>query len=360
MVNGQTATGWAGNSNSAWNEWQAAEASNSRLLRENALLRQQLSNWHNLGMKIASREAQTAEFLASEARRRSSAAVGGTGLQLLQHAEADHADGLQRPFGEVPRGAIVSSGILVVLVVAFAMYQWRAFAMASKNEARPLLHKPAGAKRQGSFACLATPLRSTAQRLGLVEYQVEISELLLGNLNSSCGTLSVSVKVGSTGQIFNTHGVSANTATGNFLFFTDEVFQAKIRRMGGLCEFRVIDQDTPMKDCVAMAEVPAATLVDLAVQRKDYFQIDLLEGPWREESRVEMAASAAPESRQRPYLAMRLRDLGSGSCNAFASAAIPKALPGSKCSGSHNSARAARPKHVEWSDEDEDDYAPRA
>lgn len=275
-------------------ESQAAEI--ERLARENRLLQKELDGWRRIGGRVVEREARISEALAATRAKAGEPAVDM--MQVLAGGAAASGD-LERSTEaalEVAPRCVIALLELALLAAAVGV-TWQLWSVRGQEKQMAGDQEP----RPGCGLCFAPVGRC----LGVVGYQVEVSELRLGSLGLArlFGELSISIQVGR--QELRTR--RAPTSDAGFYFFP-EALQLQVGRLSGPCVFAIYTEDGMQRERIAVAQVAASTLIKSADDRGEYFRLDLcLEGGRWGVERGEVAPG------RRPHLTMRLRDLGADS-----------------------------------------------
>lgn len=270
-------------------ELQRAEAHEALLQAKNEQLTQQLERWKVAGYDIASRDAKVFQLLGAQAMQPKATAANALPTEPLPGAmgSATQPSMLQRAASHVLMVPYVSHSYIRLLFMAIGTIfmlagSWKAFRFMQR-----LRKGEESLVSNRSSPCMQPVLRA----LGLTQYKVEVSEIHLGSLFSDSNDICINFRMGNGTECWTK---VLKNGDGAFLRFND------------VLELSVCGSDAPSTICItdrrgdlAHVELPAAELVRLATR------------PHQEYFRTELTATRAlgEVSDQRPYVAMRLRNI---------------------------------------------------
>lgn len=303
-------------------ELQRAEAHENALKEQNAQLRQLLEEWKRTGLNIAEREKKAAELLGRPsasfdalsalaapmpvrsveppvAASKTPAVQPSLLQQMKTRSAAFLAAGASRSY-------LQSAMKMVCIVFAVACF-WRFCCFAWSLKKGEIDLRTSMAK--------AIPTGASGQRLrnmmGLAEYRVEVSDIYLGSLFAGSSDVRVSFRMG--------NGAERRTRVpknrdGTFLRF-DDILELSLCSSDAPCTLLVSDR----RGELAQKDIPAAELVRLANRpHQQYFRTELTacdaldpscEAPAFSDPQLTPRSVDNAQSRRRPYIAMRLRNI---------------------------------------------------
>lgn len=302
---------------------QLAESVAAKLADENTVLRQQLESWHEVGERVAARDASLSEIIQVQVQREeqqahahaeinhtaAAAAAANISAQELARqqvgTQVSAGNSTEEPHGHrmlallatqvsAPFHSRVGAGILAAALIPLAA---AVLLLMLRDEGNQRRLKDALKSSLGSSKY--TP--SVGRAMGLTEYCIEIGEIRVGNIGELqlAGKASVVIFVGSN-KVAQTLAVPlANTC--DVLTFP-EVLRFNVSRFGGPVFVNVCDQDLFVPEGAANVRISTSDFLRKACDRQEYFTFNL--------SPIGRAAPWAQRmSEQQPCIAMRVQDV---------------------------------------------------
>mmetsp|Transcript_74321 Transcript_74321/g.177079 ORF Transcript_74321/g.177079 Transcript_74321/m.177079 type:complete len:588 (-) Transcript_74321:136-1899(-) len=302
-----------------------AKADEVELKAKNLALSRELSSWRSAGVRVMQRDAEALNILSTEqggqlksiqpvAAREGTAALqvaevvgqhqgvnGHSGKQALGQSFLQHSRSHTDSFDARTWQLLMAGGVVVSIVVTFL-----AWSCVSKKGSAAI---PRGRIMRASETQVAQEVsrwrlatEPMLQRVGLVPYQVEISEIHFGSLGAY-GDVHAELRLGDD-EALRTEVVQASD--GSFVRFS-ECFTFRVHR--GREILRLAAVTLPCGEEVASLELTATELVNLACREKRSYH----RAPMKA-SGQEMEGMRSSDDSRSPYAAMRIRSIARPVC----------------------------------------------
>lgn len=281
---------------------EAAHETESAVSAQNEAMRKELQAWQAAGEQVAQHEGRIVDLVHQLRGEQPKEATGMMALlgQRVAHAETDMAHD--------PRGYVLQLCIFVLVGVGIlfgASLKERVLAMPAKQVVTC-----------GAWGCCMAPMM---RRAGMSRYSVEVSEITICLPNGpQGGDICVTVQMGRNSCLRTT---SADSLAGSPVYKFRDAFCLDVGKSDGLCVFGVIDRDRPGSEVQKLArlEITAEDLLKAAHQEgTEYFRYGLCSSLVKTIPHMNGMIDEEEEVEQKPYLAMKIRDVSAVSSRSHA------------------------------------------
>lgn len=274
---------------------EATHATEAAVKAQNEELRKELDTWRAAGEKVVQKEGRIVDLVHELRGEQHPTEAPGVTALLSQQAARAEANIQQNP-GSYFLPLCVFACICLVLLFGAGVKE-RVLALPAKQVATC-----------GAYGCCLRPMM---QRAGMSRYVVEVSEITICLPSAPAGgDLCVTVQKGRENCLRSTSAVSL---AGSPVYKFRDTFCLEVGRSDGLCVFGVVDRDrSPGSDVQKLArlEITAEDLLKAANQKgTDYFRYGLCTSPTEGAPQQRGMIDEDNDGEQRPYLAMRIRDV---------------------------------------------------
>lgn len=279
---------------------EAAHATEAAIGAQNQALHKELEDWRAAGEKVVQREGRVVDLVHQLRGGQQVEAPGTTALLSQQIARAEAT------IEQNPGGYFLQLCALVCLCLALlygASIKERVLALPAKQVVTC-----------GAYGCCLRPMM---QRVGVSRYEVEVSEITICLPSVPAGgDICVTVQIGRESCLRTTSAVSL---AGSPVYKFRDAFCLEVGKSDGLCVLGVVDRDQSPGAGVqqlARLEITAEDLLKAAHQKgTDYFRYGLCVSSAKSVPQQDGMIDEDCDVEQRPYLAMRVRDVSGWGCH---------------------------------------------